>query len=124
MEAAELMLGQKKFSSPFIRTILAVTPDDQIVAPRHAKDGDDISREQIARLERELAAAQSRTKYVEDTYDEDNLQLTIARAYLAKLLSKPSILRWLEIHQPEYLAGFQEIVDLASLAPKNEEAAR
>jgi hypothetical protein len=124
MEAAELMLGQKNFSSPFIRTILAATPDEQLVAPRHAKDGDDVSREQIARLERELAVAQSRTKYVEDTYGEDNLQLTIARAYLAKLLSKPTILRWLEAHQPEYLAEFQEIVDIASLVPKNEKAAR
>lgn len=124
MEAAELMIGQKNFSSPFIRTILAATPDEQLVASRHAKDGDDVSREQIARLERELAVAQSRTKYVEDTYGEDNLQLTIARAYLAKLLGKPSILRWLETHQPEYLAEFQEIVDIASLVPKSEKAMR
>lgn len=115
MEAAELMVGQKNFSSPFARTILAATSDDQLVQTRAKSKERDISHEQIARLERELEAAQGRTKYVEETYGEDNLQLTIAKTYLAKLLRSHRITRWLQGHRPEFLAEFQDIAELTTL---------
>ena len=116
IEAADLMVGQKNYSSPFIRAILAATPPDQLVAPRGKSKEADISREQIARLERELEAAQRRTRYVEETYGEDNLQLTIAKTYLARLLQKPRITNWLRTNRPEYLAEFQEITEITTLA--------
>jgi len=116
IEAADLMVGQKNYSSPFVRAILAATPPDQLVAPPGKPKDADISREQIARLERELEAAQRRTRYVEETYGEDNLQLTIAKTYLAKLLRKPRIASWLRNNRPEYLAEFQEIAEISALA--------
>lgn len=115
MEAAELMVGQKNYSSPFIRAILAATSDEQLVAQRTSKKEQSVTREQIARLEKELEAAQSRTRYVEDAYGEDNLQLTITKGYLTKLLKNERITTWLAAHQPEYLAEFQQIAELASL---------
>lgn len=115
IEAAELMIGQKNYSSSFVKTILAATPDDQLFLKRPKDGPQDISREQIARLERELAAAQKRTKYIEESYGEDVLELTIAKAYLAKWLKKPAIVRWLQDHQPEYLAEFQEVAEMASI---------
>lgn len=118
MEAAELMVGQKKYSSPFIKAILSATPPEQLVASRSSAKEQNVSREQIARLERELEAAQSRTKYVEDSYGEDNLQLTVAKAYLVKLLQKPRVARWLQANRPEYLAEFQGIAEMTSLAAK------
>ena len=73
------------------------------------------TREQIAKLERELAAVQSRTLFVEETYGIDNLHLTVAKSFLAKILNKPAIVRWLKANQPDYLAEFQQIADLVSL---------
>lgn len=116
IEATELMIGQKNYSSSFIKTILAATPDDQLVIKRAKDRPQDISREQIARLERELVAAQKRTKYIEESYGEDVLELTIAKAYLSKWLKKPSIVHWLQENQPEYLAEFQEVAEMTSLA--------
>ncbi|RCS31572.1 RepB plasmid partition [Rhodanobacter denitrificans] len=116
LEAAELMTGQRNYTTPFIKAILAATHDEQLVKPRRDKQGQDISREQIARLERELEAAQNRTRYAEEAYGEDNLQLTIAKSYLAKLLKNSRVLAWLELHEPEYLAEFQEIAEIDSLA--------
>lgn len=116
IEATELMIGQKNYSSSFVKTILAATPDDQLVIKRAKDRPQDISREQIARLERELSAAQKRTKYIEESYGEDVLELTIAKAYLSKWLKRPSIVRWLEENQPEYLAEFQEVAEMTSLA--------
>lgn len=115
IEATELMIGQKNYSSGFVKTILAATPDDQLVLKRAKDRPEDISREQIARLERELSAAQKRTKYIEESYGEDVLELTIAKAYLSKWLKRPSIVRWLEENQPEYLAEFQEVAEMTSL---------
>jgi hypothetical protein len=60
---------------------------------------------------------------VEDTYGEDNLQLTIARSYLAKWLKNLKIARWLATYQPEYLAEFQEITEMDSLAAATGKAA-
>ncbi|MGO4519022.1 plasmid partitioning protein RepB C-terminal domain-containing protein [Dyella sp. 2RAF44] len=116
IEATKLMIGQKNYSSGFVKTILAATPDDQLVLKRAKDQPQDISREQIARLERELSTAQKRTKYIEESYGEDVLELTIAKAYLSKWLKRPSIVRWLEENQPEYLAEFQEVAEMTSLA--------
>lgn len=116
IEATELMIGQKNYSSGFVKTILAATPDDQLVIKRAKDRPQDISREQIARLERELSAAQKRTKYIEESYGEDVLELTIAKAYLTKWLKRPNIVRWLEENQPEYLAEFQQVAEMTSLA--------
>lgn len=116
MEAVELMIGQRDYSAPFIRAIWAATPKDQLVRPHIRTREQDVSREHIARLERELQAAQGRTKHVEDTYGEDNLQLTIAKSYLTKLLKSTRIVQWLTTHQPEYLAEFQSIVEITSVA--------
>lgn len=118
IEAVELMIGQKNYSSNFIKTILAATPDEQLAANKSRPQFQDISREQIARLERELAAAQKKTKYVEESYGEDVLELTIAKAYLSRCLKKPAIVSWLQEHQPDYLAEFQEVTEMTNLNPE------
>ncbi|MBS1770557.1 MAG: ParB N-terminal domain-containing protein [Acidobacteria bacterium] len=114
IEAAELMIGQHNYSKPFVRALLAATADDQLLKAKTARIGD-VSREQIARLERELAAVQSRTQFVEETYGVDNLQFTVAKTYLTRLLSKANVVRWLKKHQPDFLAEFQQIADIVSL---------
>jgi hypothetical protein len=115
IEAAELMLGQHNYSTPFANALLAATPDDQLVKARTSGRKPDISREQIARLERELSAVQSRTHFVEETYGVDNLQFTVAKTYLSRLLNKPNVVLWLRDHQPDFLAEFQQITEIVSL---------
>ena len=67
-------------------------------------------------MERELAVLQTRIKSVEDSYGIDNLHLTLARGYLAKLLGNAAIVRWLSQHRQEYLAEFQRVAEIDSLA--------
>jgi len=117
MEAAELMAGQGNYTAGFARAILAATPEDQLIAsPRKAQNVGEITREQIARLERELATIQQRTRCVEESYGADNLTLTVTKTYLAKLLSRTHIARWLNEKRPDYLAEFQSIADISSIA--------
>lgn len=119
LEAAELMTGQNNYTATFAKAILAATPEAQLVDPRKKKpDGARaITGEQIARLERELASLQAQVKSVEETYGIDNLHLTVAKGYLRKLLGNARVVRWLTRHRQEYLAEFQSIAEIESLAP-------
>jgi hypothetical protein len=117
MEAAELMVGQNNYSAGFARAILAATPEDQRVPSRkRANPLGDVTREQIVRLERELATTQQRTRCVEENYGVDNLTLTVTKTYLAKLLNRPKVVQWLTQKRPDYLLEFQAIADMSSLS--------
>jgi hypothetical protein len=109
--------GQKTFTTKFAKAILAATPDAMLVDPRRRKPDRRISAEQIDRMERELARLQLQVKSVEETYGIDNLQLTVARGYVRKLLGNARVVRWLSQHRPEYLTEFHAIAELESLMP-------
>ena len=113
--AAEIMIGQANFTAVFARTILFATPPDQLVPQRQKSQVKNGALEQMARLERELVNLQSQVKAVEDSYGIDNLHLTLAQAYLKKLLNNTRIVRWLSQHRPEYLEQFQIISEVSAL---------
>lgn len=118
IEAADLMIGQNNYSVVFARAILAATPEDQLTAPaRKARKGDTPgpTSQQISRMERELATLQTQVKSVEDSYGIDNLHLTFARGYVAKLLGNARIVRWLSNHRQEYLSEFQRIAEIDTI---------
>jgi hypothetical protein len=117
VEAAELMIGQNNFSAMFAKAMLVATPETQLIDPRKRKPGgaNAVTSEQIARMERELAALQSQVKSVEDTYGLDNLLLTVAKGYVAKLLANGRIVRWLAQHREEYLPEFQIVAEIESI---------
>lgn len=117
VEAAELMVGQGNFTAIFAKALLVATPEEQLVDPRKKKpEGESaVTSEQIARMERELVSLQSQVKSVEDTYGVDNLHLTVAKGYVAKLLANARVMRWLSHNRPEYLTEFQAIADLETI---------
>ena len=114
------LVGQNNFSLMFAKALLAATPYDQLAKqPKKDKkaDANGPTAQQIARMERELAALQTQVKSVEDSYGIDNLHLTVARGYIVKLLSNALIVRWLSQHHQEYLSEFQRIAEMESIAP-------
>lgn len=117
IEAADLMIGQNNFTLMFARALLAATPDEQLVAQRKSRrpDASGPTSQQIARMERELAALQTQVKSVEDSYGIDNLHLTVARGYIAKLLGNARVARWLSNHRQEYLGEFQRIAEIEAI---------
>lgn len=118
VEAADLMTGQNNFTAMFARALLAATPDDQLAKPLKNRNGGAGSpnAQQLARMERELAVLQTRIKSVEDSYGIDNLHLTLARGYIAKLLGNAGVVRWLSHNRQEYLAEFQRIAEIDTIA--------
>lgn len=114
MEAVELMVGQNNFTLMFAKALLVATPEKQIVDPRKRKKSDNsaVTTDQLAKMERELANLQSQVKSVEDTYGVDNLHLTVAKGYVAKLLGNARVVRWLVQNRQEYLSEFQTIAEI------------
>lgn len=119
IEAAELMLGQQNFTAVFARALLVATPENQLVPIARTKPTESAStREQIAMLERELVSLQTQIKSVEDDYGLDNLHLTVAKGYVAKLLGNARVVRWLAQNRHEYLGEFQTVAEIESVAPR------
>ncbi len=117
IEAADLMIGQNNFTVMFARALRAATPESQLAADKKGRGTSTAtpSGQQIVRMERELAALQTQVKSVEETYGIDNLHLTVARGYIAKLLANKRIIRWLTNHQQDYLNEFQKIAEIGNL---------
>jgi len=124
IEAADLMVGQNNFSIMFARAIRAATPESQLVTARKGRGAgtQTPSGQQIARMERELAALQTQVKSVDETYGINNLHLTVARGYIAKLLANARVVRWLANQQQDYLGEFQKIAEIDSLGAIAEES--
>jgi hypothetical protein len=120
IEAADLMIGQNNYSLIFARALLAATPEDQLTASAKKARKNDVvgpTSQQISRMERELATLQTQVKSVEDSYGIDNLHLTFARGYVAKLLGNVRVVRWMSNHRQEYLSEFQRIAEIETVGP-------
>ncbi|QQR39020.1 plasmid partitioning protein RepB C-terminal domain-containing protein [Devosia rhizoryzae] len=116
IEAAELMLGQQNFTAVFARALLVATSENQLVPEARTKPQEPQSaKEQIARLERELVSLQSQIKSVEDDYGIDNLHLTVAKGYVAKLLGNARVVRWLAQNRHEYLGELQNVAEIETV---------
>lgn len=70
IEAAELIAGQNNYSVQFAKALLAATPDNALAVPRRksATGTTQVSTEQMARMERELASLQAQVKSFEETF--------------------------------------------------------
>jgi hypothetical protein len=123
IEAAELMVGQGNFSKNFANAMLVATPENQLVTSKRKPAATGATRENMARLERELSALQGQIKSVEDTFGVDTLHLTVAKGYLAKLLGAGRVVRWLAQNRPEYLGEFQAIAEMRSIGGSDDIAA-
>ncbi len=117
VEAAELMIGQGNFTTMFANALLAATPEKQLVdvGKKRPAGSSSVTSEQIARMERELAGLQSQVKSVEESYGVDNLHLTVAKGYIAKLLANARVVRWLAQNRQEYLTEFQYIAEIETI---------
>jgi hypothetical protein len=115
IEAAELMIAMNRFSTGYAKSLVAATPEDQLVAGRR-KILKGLTSEQIALMERESASLDREFKMVEQTYGADHLDLVLAIGYVNRLLSNARIVRYLAHHHADILGEFQKIVDVPQAA--------
>jgi ParB-like chromosome segregation protein Spo0J len=115
IEAAELMIAMNNYTISYARSLVAATPEDQLVIRRRRRVKG-LTPDQIAKMEAESANLQREFKAIEADHGADHLDLVVATGYVGRLLADARVVRYLAQFQPEILAEFQKIIELPRAA--------
>lgn len=113
--AAEMMVAMNRYSMGYVKSIVAATPDDQLIEGKRRQIRG-LSDEQIALMAQESAQLDREFKLIEQTYGSDHLDLVLAAAYVSSLLANARIVRHLAQYHSDLLTEFQKIADMRAAA--------
>ncbi len=116
IEMAELMCASHNFSSPYAKCLLAATPQDQLLVTDTPKKVDELTPQEMARMEREMESLSGDFREIEQSYGTNMLNLVVSVGYLKKLLDNARVVRYLAREFPEIMTEFQKIVESRSFA--------
>lgn len=113
VEMAELMVAAGRYSAPYANALLMRTPREQLIAPP-AKQAESRT-DDLGKIEHEVQALERDFLLLNDSYGRNVMELTLARAYVKKLLDNARVIRFLAQRNPELLSELQQVVEAASL---------
>ena len=116
IEAAELMVAMNKFTINYAKSLVAATPQEQLVETDKPKQVRGLSEEQIALMERESVSLQREFRIAEKSYGADHLDLVLSNGYVGKLLGNARVVRYLAQHHHDILAEFQKLAETETAA--------
>ena len=116
IEAVQVMVAMNKFTASCAQSLLAATPQTQLVESSKPKRVKGLTERQMQLMQRESANLDRQFKLIEQTYGNDHLDLVLVNGYVAKLLANTRVVKFLTRHYAEFLAEFQKIVDAKSAA--------
>ncbi len=116
IEAVELMVAMNKYTISYAKSLVAATPEDQLVDAYKSKAIKGLNEEQIALMERESTNLEREFRLAEQSYGVDHLDLVLANGYIGSLLSNARIVRYLAQHQRDILNEFQKRAELEQTA--------
>jgi len=115
IDVAQSMIGLNNYTVKLSLAMLQATPAEQLTKESRSRAPRSGPSEALQRLQRELAAVQSDTKLLEESYGPANLQLVIIKTYIKSLLENVRVVRWLAKFQREYLQQLQLIAEVKTL---------
>lgn len=116
IEAAELMVAMNKYTVSYAKSLLAATPQDQLVESSKPKQLKGLTDEQVALMERESVNLERAFRIAEKSYGTDHLDLVLTNGYLGKLLGNARVVRYLAQHHNDILTEFQKLAEMESAA--------
>ena len=116
IEAAELMVAMNKYTVSYAKSLLAATPQSQLVEADKPKHLRGLSDEQVALMERESVSLEREFRIAEKSYGTDHLDLVLANGYLGKLLGNARVVRYLAQHHGDILTEFQRLAEIETAA--------
>jgi len=116
IEAADLMVAMNKFTTSYARSLVAATPQAQLVESDKPKRVRGLSDEQIAMMERESVSLQREFRIAEKSYGADHLDLVLSNGYVGKLLGNARVVRYLAQHHRDILTEFQKLAEIETAA--------
>ncbi len=109
IEIAELMVSANNFTAGYADALVLGTSKDQLANPNEPKQREGLTAEEIAKMEAEMETLERDLRSVEQSYGENNLNLTVARGYIKRLLDNAKVLRFLTANHREILSEFETI---------------
>jgi len=116
IEVAELMVAMNKYTVSYAKSLLAATPQTQLVESDKPKRVKGLTDEQVALTERESVNLEREFRIAEQSYGTDHLDLVLTNGYLGALLGNARVVRYLAQHQREILVEFQKLAEVESAA--------
>jgi hypothetical protein len=111
IEAVELMIAMNKYTVNYAKSLVAATPQTQLVESTKPKRVNGLSEEQITLMERESLNLEREFRIAEKSYGTDHLDLVLANGYLGKLLHNARVVRYLAQHHNDILTEFQKLTE-------------
>lgn len=112
---AEMMNRTGRYSHDFARAMLIGSNPEDLVNPVQSKKVKGLSEDDVAQMESEMASLQTQYQVLEESYGENNFDLTLMRGYLQKLLANIRIYKFIAKTQPDFLPELQKIADLKTV---------
>jgi hypothetical protein len=116
IEAAELMVAMNKYTVSYAKTLLAATPEAQLVPGKRRGVGGGVTEEQLALMQRESAGLDREFRLLDETYGADHLDLVLAKGYLARLIENPRVAKYLRDHHRDIAREFIRMVEQQATA--------
>jgi ParB-like chromosome segregation protein Spo0J len=116
IEAAELMVAMNKYTISYARSMVAATPQSQLVESTTPKRVKGLSDEQVALMEQESHNLEREFKITEKSYGTDHLDLVLTLGYLGKIVGNARVVRYLTQHHREILIEFQKLAGMEAAA--------
>lgn len=111
IEAAEMMIAANKFTATYADVILVATRPDALVDGPKSKRRDQISPEDLAKMEAEMERLRQDCQAVEDEIGDTMLSLVVAKSFMARLLRNENIHGHLRRHHADLLASLVSTMD-------------
>lgn len=105
IEAAEMMIAANKFTKSYAEMILVTTRTDALTDKAKPKKQDEISPEDISRMEAEMERLQQDSTAVEDTIGDTMLSLVVAKGFITRLLRNENIRSHLQRYHEDLLSS-------------------
>jgi len=112
IEVAENMINMNCYTVSFAHSLLAGTPQADLVDSAKPKRVRGVTEQQMVHMERESANLEREFKMAEESHATDTFDLVLAGGYLRKLLGNANVVRYLAQHHAELLPEFQKLVDM------------
>ncbi|WP_414442313.1 plasmid partitioning protein RepB C-terminal domain-containing protein [Burkholderia sp. 22PA0106] len=111
IEAAEMMVAANKFTATYAEMILIATRPDALAEGAKPKKKDEISPEDLAKMENEMDRLRQDCQGVEEEMGETMLSLVVAKSFMARLLRNESIERYLNQHHRDLLTSLTSTIE-------------
>jgi hypothetical protein len=111
IEAAELMIAMNNYTISYAKSLLTVTPQDQLANVNVPKRVRGLTEDQVALMEKESVSLDREFKIAEKSYGVDHLDLVLANGYLGRILGNARVGRYLAQHHRDILTEFQKMTE-------------